>query len=137
VEEEKWYFDERDFKSEKNWEREGEDEIMVQGEGYVGMWNSKTEENGEEQEDSDSIVEVPGEMDAIIEDHGEMNKDNGVAGYLDERDKIAENRKGNVTKRGLKSEKEGKTEDDVVVETIKDKVDVVEKTQGRREMTLV
>jgi hypothetical protein len=133
MEEEKGYSDERDFKSQDNWEWEEEDEIVVQGEGYVGTWNSKTEENGGEQEDNDAIVEVPGEIGATIEEQGEMNKDYGVAGYLGERDEIAEKRKGNdVTRRGLKHEKEGKTEDDVVVETVKDKVDVVEETGGMK-----
>lgn len=121
VEDEQGYSDQIDYRCEENWEMKGDDdEIVEEGKGYVGKWDSKTEENGGEGGD---------DRDASTKEHGEMNKDNGVVGYLDERDEMVEKRKeNNVTEEGLEPEKDGKTEHDVIVEIPKEEVDVVEET---------
>lgn len=114
VEEEKGYVDERDFKSEENWEIKGvDDQIVEEGNGYVGKRDSKAEENGGEEEDDDAIVENPGERDAVTKEHEEKGQ-------------------GNVRKRGFKPEKKEKTQDDVVVEIPKERVAVVEENGGRK-----
>ncbi|KAF3334327.1 hypothetical protein FCM35_KLT20931 [Carex littledalei] len=109
VEEEKGYVDERDFKSEENWERGVEDQIVEEGKDYVDKRDSYPEEDEVEGEDDDAIVENPGHV--VTKEHEDKGK-------------------GDVRK--SQSEKNEKTQDDVVVEMPKERVFVVEENGGRK-----